>query len=83
MKLAMLLVSLLFLATTTPMIEAKKKPNMPDIGDKPINKPKLKPTPRWCNKCKKCGCTDSKPGKKCKKCKKICKKFSKKCKKCE
>ena len=78
MKLAMLLVSLLFLATT-PMIEAKKKPNMPDIGDKPINKPKLKPTPRWCNKCKKCGCPDSKKGKKARKCKKICKRCKKEC----
>ena len=69
MKLAMLLVSLLFLATTTPMIEAKKKPKEPKDPDNP-NKPakpkptatlKPKPKPKHaargkCKKCEKCGC---------------------------
>ena len=67
MKLAVLLVSLLFLATTTPMIEAKKKPKEPKDPDNPNKpakpkptatlKPKPKPKPKHkCKKCEKCGC---------------------------
>eukprot|EP00321_Phaeocystis_globosa_P004590 CAMPEP_0118813622 /NCGR_PEP_ID=MMETSP1162-20130426/3054_1 /TAXON_ID=33656 /ORGANISM="Phaeocystis Sp, Strain CCMP2710" /LENGTH=84 /DNA_ID=CAMNT_0006743437 /DNA_START=73 /DNA_END=327 /DNA_ORIENTATION=+ len=78
MKLAMLLVSLLFLATTTPMIEAKKKPGKPGKPNK------------WCKK-QWCKTLLDDPDKKCKsvckgekkQCKKHCKKkcTKKKCKK--
>ena len=72
MKLAILLVSLLFLATTTPMIEAKKKPK-PNWCEK---------------KCKKydtggsCETVcDSKKGREGKRCMKTCEKCKKRCKK--
>ena len=87
MKLAVLLVSLLFLATTTPMIEAKKKPKEPKDPDNPNKPAKPKPTAtptlkpkrmpkNKCKKCKKCGCP--KPMKS--KCKWTC--MSTRCKKC-
>ena len=94
MKLAVLLVSLLFLATT-PMIEAKKTPNDPDKPNKPAKHkptPKPKPKSKWCKKNeKRCEdflddpdkkCKDfckGKKGKKFKKCNKTCNKCKKKC----
>ena len=50
MKLAMLLVSLLFLATTTPMIEAKKKPKKPNGPDKPKSSWCGEKTEKMCEK---------------------------------